>query len=138
MDGVIEIKSRRFFKAGYEVRTEIVDDNAGGTLEMKNAYNVHGEWIGEPKFAYRLIVTRGILPEKVNKNRNICSIGYCPRDGRWYGWSHRAIVGFKIGDMIFEEEFGDDDTLFIRHGKKKIKTHADARLSAIRFADYVS
>ena len=24
-------------------------------------------------------------------------VGYSPKDGKWYGWSHRAICGFKIG-----------------------------------------
>jgi hypothetical protein len=24
-------------------------------------------------------------------------VGYSPKDGKWYGWSHRAIFGFKIG-----------------------------------------
>ena len=23
--------------------------------------------------------------------------GYSPKDGKWYGWSHRSIYGFKIG-----------------------------------------
>ena len=24
-------------------------------------------------------------------------VGFSPKDGKWYGWSHRAIFGFKIG-----------------------------------------
>ena len=24
-------------------------------------------------------------------------VGYSPKDGKWYGWSHRAIYGFKVG-----------------------------------------
>jgi len=24
-------------------------------------------------------------------------VGFSPRDGKWYGWSHRAIYGFSIG-----------------------------------------
>ena len=24
-------------------------------------------------------------------------IGFSPKDGKWYGWSHRAIFGFEIG-----------------------------------------
>jgi len=24
-------------------------------------------------------------------------VGFSPRDGKWYGWSHRAAYGFKIG-----------------------------------------
>jgi hypothetical protein len=28
------------------------------------------------------------------------SIGYSSESKKWYGWSHRAICGFKIGDKI--------------------------------------
>ena len=24
-------------------------------------------------------------------------VGFSPKDGKWYGWSHRAIYGFEIG-----------------------------------------
>ena len=24
-------------------------------------------------------------------------VGYSPKDNKWYGWSHRAIFGFKVG-----------------------------------------
>lgn len=66
------------------------------------------------------------------------TIGYCPDDNKWYGWSHRASYGFNLLDMIFEEEFGDDKTPFNRHGSKPIKTWEDAKLSAGRFAQSVS
>jgi len=66
------------------------------------------------------------------------STGLDEDKGIWYGWSHRAIVGFKIGDKIFDENFGDDKTPFTKHGSKTIKTLDDAKLSAERFSDYVS
>jgi len=66
------------------------------------------------------------------------STGLDEEKGIWYGWSHRAIMGFKIGDKIFEEDFGDDHTPFKKHGSKTIKTLDDAKLSAERFSDYVS
>lgn len=28
------------------------------------------------------------------------SIGYAPRTKEWYGWSHRAIAGFKVGSVV--------------------------------------
>ena len=46
------------------------------------------------------------------------STGFDEEKEIWYGWSHRAVVGFKIGDKIFEPDFGDDDTLFSEHGKR--------------------
>jgi len=34
-------------------------------------------------------------PEKAHPSDNISSIGKSKKDGKWYGWSHRAINGFK-------------------------------------------
>ncbi len=66
------------------------------------------------------------------------SIGLDEDKGIWYGWSHRAIFGFKIGDKIFEEDFGDDKTKYSEHGEKDIKTLEDAKQAAKNFADSVS
>ncbi len=27
-------------------------------------------------------------------------IGFAPKEQKWYGWSHRAIYGFKVGDTV--------------------------------------
>ena len=29
-------------------------------------------------------------------------VGFSPKDGKWYGWSHRAIYGFEIGSTCKE------------------------------------
>ncbi len=34
-------------------------------------------------------------PEKAHPSDNVTSIGKSRKDGLWYGWSHRAIHGFK-------------------------------------------
>lgn len=66
------------------------------------------------------------------------SIGFSEKEKKWYGWSHRAIFGFGIGDMIFEPNYGDEKTPFKKHGSKKIKTLSDAKKAAVAFSDYVS
>lgn len=81
--------------------------------------------------------------EELKKKYNITKMdgdctGLDEDKGIWYGWSHRAIVGFKIGDKIFEPNYGDDKTPYTKHGKKTIKTLDDAKKSAKKFADYVS
>ena len=81
--------------------------------------------------------------EKLLKKYNITkrgtgSTGLDEEKGIWYGWSHRAIFGFKIGDKLFDENYGDDKTKFSEHGEKTIKTLDDAKLAAERFSDYVS
>lgn len=81
----------------------------------------------------------GDIEKKYNiTKRGKGSTGLDEEKGIWYGWSHRAIIGFKVGDKIFEPEFGDDNTPFTKHGSKDIKTLKDAEISAQRFSDYVS
>ena len=98
-----ETLSVRKYKAGYEVRTEYWSHNGDDekTL-MKAAYTPDGDYIGNSKDAYRLCVTRGIKPEKRTPDSNVCSIGFCEKEQKWYGWSHRAIFGFGIGDIVKE------------------------------------
>lgn len=129
----------RKFKVGYELRTyEMPSEEPGGKpIQIPAAFNPRGEYIGSPASARTLCVDRGIAPELASSAHRVCSVGYCAAKKTWYGWSHRAICGFKKGDRIFEEDFGDDLTPFTKHGRKTIKTDADARLSAVRFADYV-
>ncbi len=81
--------------------------------------------------------------EKMIKKYNITKvedgcIGLDEEKGIWYGWSHRAVTGFKIGDKIFDENFGDDKTKFTEHGAKDIKTLEDAKQAAKNFAESVS
>jgi hypothetical protein len=130
--------SARRYKAGYEVRTEVWESGSSPGVIMRSAYTPKGEYIGSPRDGRTLVVKRGIKPQYARKDSRVCSIGFCERDQKWYGWSHRAIVGFGIGDMIFEERFGDDKTPFVRHGKRPIRTLKDAKLAAARFAASVS
>lgn len=136
---VKKVYSVRRYKAGYEVRDETWGlDGCGPPIRSKNAYNPKGEWIGNSKQGHRFCVVYGIAPEKSNEKHCVCSIGFCIRDWKWYGWSHRAICGFGIGDRIFDEKYGHDKTPFVRHGRKKIKTIEQAREAAIAFAADVS
>ncbi len=101
-----------------------------------------------------------ISPEPLSKKKGgHCCVGKSAVDGKWYGWSHRAMVGFGEGDRIFQERYAKGDlcatckegglgdcegepcpssTPFVRHGKKEIKTDADARKAAVNFSRYVS
>lgn len=128
-------------KGNYVLKTELVNlvgDPDSHAIEMVSAYTHKGQYIGSAKDAAFLVDEKGIMPEISAPDHNVCSIGFCEKDKKWYGWSHRAICGFKIGDRIYEEEYGNDKTKFTKHGKKKIKDMKDAKLSAIRFADSVS
>lgn len=80
--------------------------------------------------------------EKFKEKHGIVSkdigIGFSEKEQKWYGWSHRAIIGFGIGDKNFEPDFGNDKTPFVKHGSKTIKNMDDAKKAARVFAKYVS
>lgn len=93
--------------------------------------------MGEKPMAEHL-AKHGIAAELADEDHDICCIGWSEREQKYFGWSHRAIAGFGIGDMIFEEDFEcDDNTPFIKHGSKRIETKNDARQAAINFAEYI-
>jgi len=138
MIDIRKVISRIYYKLGYEVRREVWQ-NGGQPTEMRSGYTPSGDYLGSPKTAHYLFKKRGIrYCEKTNPEHSVCSIGFNPKEQKWYGWSHRAMCGFKIGDRLFDSDYGNDKTLFIKHGKKIIKTLADAKLSASHFAEYVS
>lgn len=106
-------------------------------FELVSAFTPSGDYIGDEKTA-KFLTKRGIRPELSASDHTVCSVGFCEKEQKWYGWSHRAICGFGVGDRIFEEEYGTDETPYVKHGKQVIKDMKDARLAAVRFADYVS
>lgn len=99
---VQEVLGIRRYKAGYEVREEVIDDSeyGGDGFVTKTAYTPDGHYIGDSKQGYRLCNKRGIAPELAFPNNNVCCIGFCEKEQKWYGWSHRAIYGFGIGDEV--------------------------------------
>lgn len=67
-------------------------------------YSKDGGYIGDKKWFDMLYNKYGILPERASPEHNVCSIGYSKTLNKHFGWSHRAINGFSIGDKI---RFGD-------------------------------
>ena len=148
-----ELLSERRYKAGYIIRKERFsgeDAAFGPTFEMRSAFTPTGDYIGSPKDARFLVVKKGIQPEKAEPSHNVCSIGFCDKEQRWYGWSHRAIFGFGVGDVVKEgdccassgwtEEYlaehpGENKALPIGF---KAETLEDAKRMAIAFAESVS
>ena len=155
MKGIVETLSIRRYKAGYEVReekrlTHFEDKPPEDTFTMKSAYTPIGDYIGNSKDAYRLCRRYGIRPEKANPSHKVCSIGFCGAKQKWYGWSHRAIGGFGVGDTVKEGDCtassGWTDEYLKEHpdgdGSLPIgfqaKDLSDARRMAVAFAESVS
>ena len=120
----------------------ILNKFLGRESRMRVALNKNGDPIGDPREAMEICEKRGIAPEMSNPENSVCSIGYCAREEKWYGWSHRAIAGFGIGDKIYDEDYEGDphaDRLVPQdHGSVVAKSLDDARLAAIRYAEDVS
>jgi len=96
---------------------------------MRVCYNKSDQYVGDEDTG-RYLAQRGIAPEPADPQHSVCSIGYCEKDGKWYGWSHRAMFGFKVGDPPSRP--GD----CIRHGRIVDDTYA--KQCARRFARSVS
>ena len=129
---------------GYIYRRELVDDSdfgGDGNLEMVNCYSADtGDWISDAKTARYLCKKRGLRQvQKANPKHCVASIGFNEPEQKWYGWSHRAICGFGVGDKIFEERVTDDEaTPFTQHGKVTITNMNQAKKAAIAFGNSVS
>jgi len=90
----------------------------------------------------------GIKPEKGRAKKP--AIGFSEDEQKWYGWSHRAIYGFKIGDVVKKGDLtaesgwidgkapnGRTNPYPLKVGFKA-KTLEDAKKIAIAFASAVS
>jgi hypothetical protein len=78
-----------------------------------------------------------IKGQKRSPDSNALSFGKSEADGKWYGWSHRAVYGFKAGDTVKSKDYVGREYI-----KKKppftLKTEKEAREMAIAFARSVS
>jgi len=91
-----------------------------------------------------------IKSEKAKESHSVPSIGKSDATGAWWGWSHRAVSGFGVGDKIEGDNAGKkvkfpklpDGTWDWDNGVYEpdftIKTDAQAKQCAITFADSVS
>lgn len=79
-------------------------DFPGETLRA--AVTASGHYIGNEETARFLCEERGIVPELATPEHRVCSIGFCEREQKWYGWSHRAIYGFGIGSTVKRGDCG--------------------------------
>ena len=132
----------------YIVKITDCSEESQQPCEMESFYSKDGGYIGRWDDFEKLVMKRGINPEKANVRDNVCSIGKSRHDGKWYGWSHRAIYGFSIGDTVKEgdccamcgtlEEFRTSENDKSLPVGFVAKTEEDCKRMAIAFADSVS
>lgn len=144
------IRTMRRFRHFDLVELEWDDSDYGGTgaLRMEVYLNKNGDYVsgrhrGKRCGIVKAIAKRGIAPELRDDQKRVCSIGKGD-DGKWYGWSHRAMCGFGPGDRLYEEGWKPEDgrdsagVRFVEHGDVVIETDAQARQAACNFAASVS
>ncbi len=146
------VLSIRHYKVGYEIRTikYTGEDAHGKDFIMKSAYTPDGHYIGNSKAANFLCKNKGIKPQLRTPESQVCSIGFNENEQKWYGWSHRAIFGYGIGDILEEDSSattsGWTDEYLEQHPEEDIslpvgftaKTLNDAKKMAMAFAESVS
>ena len=113
--------------AKFECRCEQLDEDFGGLIAY-SFYSEDGGYIGRVDNFKKLVIERGIMPQKVDASDKVCSIGKST-DGKWYGWSHRAIYGFSIGDVVNK----GDCCASSGWTKEYLKTHDDPHILPVGF-----
>ena len=114
----------------YRAVTLVYDLGGPDEAEMESAYNFNDKYIGLIEDADYICKEKGIKSETISDDYNVCSIGYSEKDGKYYGWSHRAMCGFQIGDKVTE---GDVAARYLEIGFEA-KTKEDLRELASAFA----
>ena len=85
-------------------------------------------------------------------DRGTACLGFSPKTQKWYGWSHRAVRGFKIGDVVklgdtmatsgytdeYVEKFPESANRYVLPVGFVATTNDDAKKMAIAFASSVS
>lgn len=137
-----------FLEQHYNVRWERAPMNGDYWYAVYS--KIDGGSIGLPEDAYRYYQLGLRAIQKAHPENKVCSIGCNPEEGKWYGWSHRAMCGFKIGDTVkvgdccassgwtetyLKEHPEEDNSLPVGFGAK---TECDTKRMAIAFADSVS
>jgi hypothetical protein len=98
------------------------------------AYNMLEELIGSPNMAESLIYVWGIYPRKIDKEDKVCSIGFCTKEQRWYGWNEEHIMGYGVRDIVRETSIGNPWwSLKAKECYYEITSLEDAKQKAIEF-----
>jgi len=118
-------------------------------IYITSYYLPGGGYIGDPAWANKLD-SMGIQPELINDRKKTANIGFCEKEQRWYGWSHRAMASFGVGDTVkagdCAAESGWSPEYLKDHPEDDLslppnftaKTLEDAKRIAIAYADSIS
>lgn len=110
--------------------------------------SVDDSYIGNKEF-FNFLESKDIRYVMSYGENRVASIGFSPAYNKWYGWSHRAMYDFGIGDEVREGDLtnmsGYTDEYLAEHPEADLslpvgfvaKNLNDAKRMAIAFADAV-
>lgn len=135
---------------GAQELADSINETPASIVTLDVARTIHSnDYIGTVERAKLLCDKRGIKPELAEPSDNVCSIGLCEKEQKWYGWSHRAMYGFGIGDVVKKGDCtnssGWTEDYLAEHPEKnkalpvgfEAKTLEDCKRMAIAFAESV-
>ena len=131
-EALLEAKKRvqvkKFIEQNFTKRGDYVFPKDGNSK-----CSLHQEY---DKGLLRFFAEHGITKIMSAFGNNVPSLGYSASEEKWYGWSHRAIYGFKVGDKIKKGTCGYEEMK--KRGLLNIKTEEQAKEVAKVFAEDVS
>lgn len=113
-----------------------VSDEGNPECQMVAYYAADGSYVGDQEVADNLI-EKGIVPQRKRSDLNVASLGFCESEQKWWGWSHRAMGKFGVGDKFHHAgQFWEDEGQ--EFADKVCATLDEAYVSACNFSDDVS
>lgn len=103
--------------------------------EYEYAESLNGYFLGEPREAAMLFRRHAFDPNSFDSigDSNVACVAFDTELQEWFGWSHRAIASFGIGDTSkTSSPFGEKEK------NKTAKTLEEAKEFAKLFAESVS
>jgi hypothetical protein len=135
----------------YNKDEDLTNEEYVNSLKDWNLYiSTYDEsYIGSDK-RWEALSKRGFVMYQSYDKGSTASVAYCPSENKWYGWSHRAMYGFTIGDVVSEGDITATSGLIeeyeIQHPEEnlslpvgyKATTMKKAKRMAIAFASAVA
>lgn len=86
------VQLKKFIEENFNKKGEYISPKDGNSK-----CTLHPEY---DKSLLRFFAEHGITRIMSAYGKNVPSLGYSASEEKWYGWSHRAIYGFGVGDKI--------------------------------------
>jgi len=85
-----------FLTKSFDIKPSTIKDDENNMIYYSKLDGSYATRVGmedELKF----LLKRGVVDQLQSSGGNIMSLGFNHEENKWYGWSHRAMLGFTIG-----------------------------------------